>query len=60
MNRKKLKIKNKPFKVVYEYADTPDAEARIFKALDILFNDRAFSLNTPSLVVSWHEIKYFK
>lgn len=39
MDRKNLKRKGKPFKIVYEYVDTPDAEERISKALSLLVNE---------------------
>lgn len=35
---KKIK-KDKPFKIVYKYVDTPDADERVFKAFSLLFNE---------------------
>lgn len=36
MKTKKINNKKKPFKVVFEYSNAPDAEERLFRAMSIL------------------------
>jgi len=51
MNKRKIRIKDKPFKVIYEYVNTPDAGERFFNALDILINKEDFSLNNIKYMI---------